>query len=204
MRESGRGDYSQHNQIRRHRIEDMEMEMIHQTMPGDCVLINYLNTESLFNGDGKIIMSPRELRDMVIEARRRNGENTSDIEQDNTPLSYKDTVRLFSTINGIPAKQEDIVTVKGDIARNDLRNNIEHGLLEYFDGYTSGLCSTGMGYHSRTIWKLSENKFIVIDPMNPEGFASLSKNQLVEYLINLCANQPAENNFFFFLRSSED
>lgn len=203
-REGSRGD-TPHNEIRRHRVGDMEVEMIHQTLPGDCVLIDYLNTESLVNGGGKIVMSPRELRDLVIQRRRQDGERADDIVQDNTPLSYKDTVSLFSTLYRVPLKQEDIVLVRADnLSREDLRNNIRSLLLDYLDTYESGLCTSGMGYHSRTIWKLAENNYIVIDPTNPDGFSRFSKDQLVEYLTNLCLNQPAENNFFFFLRSNEN
>jgi hypothetical protein len=193
----------EYNQIMRHRLGDMEFEMIHQTMPGDCVLINYLNTESLI-GDGKIAMSPRQLRGIVVELRHQNHESSQDIEAENTALSYVDTVRLFSTITNVKPKQEDILTVDGRMPRSDLRNNIEHGVLEYLEGYESGLCTTGMGVHSRTVWKLGEDVYIVIDPMNPNGFTQYSKSQLTEFLTDLCSHQSSDNNFFFYLRSNEN
>lgn len=194
---------SEYNRVQRHRIGDIEFEMIHQTQPGDCVLINFLNTESLVR-DNVVSMTPRELRDLVIEKRRMQGENADDILEDNSPLSYADTVRLFSTITNIQPKQEDIVTINGRIARQELRNQIENGILEYLDTYESGLCTTGMGYHSRTIWKLDTNMYIVIDPMNQNGFTQYDKNGLVDNLTNLCMNQEPNNNFFFFLRSKQD
>lgn len=203
--EGARGDSLQHNQIRRHNVGGMEVEMIHQTLPGDCVLINYLNTESLVNGDGKIVMPPRELRDLVIQKRRQSNKDASDILEDNQPLSYADTVSLFSTIYGVEPQQQDVVPVAADrLSRQELASNIEHGVLEYLDTYPSGICTTGMGYHSRTLWKLAEDNYIVIDPMNQNGFERFSKARLVAYLTNLCLHQPAENNFFFFLRQNDE
>ncbi len=203
--EGARGDFARQNIIRRHDVGGMEVEMIHQALPGDCVLISYLNTESLVNGSGKITMTPHELRELVIETHRQAGEDARDILQDNQPLNYADTVRLFSTIYGVKAQQEDIVTVAADnLSREGLRNNIENGVLEYLDTYPSGLCTTGMGYHSRTIWKLEDDNYIVIDPMNQNGFERFNKRSLVDYLTRLCGHQPAENNFFFFLRNEND
>ena len=191
-----RRGYQESNQIIRHKLGNMDFEMIHQTMPGDCVLINYLNTYSLTH-DGMIPMSPRELRDIVIEQRRQNHETADDIVADNTRLSYEDVVRLFSTINNSRPKQEDIMTIDGRTQRNNLKHNVEYGLLEYLDSYESGLCTTGMGNHSRTIWKLSDNIYIVIDPSDPNGFNQYNKQQLVEYLTDLCSHQEPNNNFFF-------
>lgn len=202
-KEGSRGD-QQHNQIRKHNVGGGEVEMIHQTLSGDCVLIDYLNTESLVNGEGRIVMSPRELRDLVIAKRQQAGEDATDILQDNQPLSLKDTVRLFATLYGAKAKQEDILLVNGQVDHEVLRHNIENGVLEYLDTYSTGLCTTGMGYHSRSVWKLAEDHYIVVDPTDPSGFTRYSKRQLIDYLTNLCAHQEADNNFFFFLRESNE
>jgi hypothetical protein len=202
-REGSRGD-TPHNQIIRHRVGDMEVELIHQTFPGDCVLINYLNSESLINGRGKIAMQPSDLRRLVVERRQQEGEPYNDIDANNTPLSYKDTVRLFETFYGVKARQEDIVTVNGLMEMSALRSNIEHGLLEYLDTYNSGLCTTGMGYHSRTLWKLDNDAYIVIDPMDLNGFKKYSKRQVIDFLTDLCHSQEPDNNFFMFLRNKED
>ncbi|HYV33941.1 MAG TPA: hypothetical protein VE973_03790 [Candidatus Limnocylindria bacterium] len=201
MRKEGSRGEQPHNQIRKHDIGGKEIEMIHQTVSGDCVLIDYLNTESLVNGRGTILMPPHELRNLVIENRRREGKDAADILEDNQPLNYSDTVWLFSNLNKVKPEQEDILLVNArDIDRNALRNKIENGVLEYLDTYPSGLCTTGMGYHSRSIWKLAEDHYIVIDPTDPNGFSRYNKSQLTDYLTNLCAHQEANNNFFFFLK----
>ncbi|NMC51575.1 hypothetical protein GYA54_02500 [Candidatus Kuenenbacteria bacterium] len=155
--------------------------------------------------EGKIIMSPRELRDLVIEKRRQSGEDPGDILNDDQPLSYTDVVRLFSLVLGSRPKQEDIVTVRTDnLTRGQVENNIENGILEYLDTYQSGLCTTGLGYHSRSIWKLDADNYILIDPMNENGFEKKNRGQLVDFLANIMLNQPANNNFFFFLREEND
>ena len=191
------------NVLQTHRLGNLTFEMIHQARSGDCVLINYLNTQSLV-GDGKISMSPRELRDLVIEARVQNRESYADIAENDTPLSLKDVVRLFPTILDVKAEQEDIVTVNGKVDQRTLQHNIEHDLLEYLDTYEHHLCTTGMGYHSRSIWKLGEDMYIVIDPTNANGFDQMSKSQLVIFLTNLCHNKKPDNNFFLFLRSKSE
>ena len=191
------------NIVLKHRLGDMEFEVIHQTVPGDCVLITYLNTVSLVT-DNKIMATPREVRDRVVQMRWEHHEGDTDILNDNQPLNYNDTIRLFQTIYGIDPRQEDIVFVNGQIDRETLRNNIEHGILELLDTYESGLCATGLGEHCRSIWKLGRDMYVVIDPQNVNGFEQMSKTQLIDFLTNLCTAQEPAENFFYFLRTKSE
>jgi hypothetical protein len=178
--------------------------MLHQLRPGDCVLANFLNTQSLetaikFNTDGQLLMTVQEARQAAIRMRQRDGEDWRDIISPDSALSYSDVIRLFSNIHEIPPQQDDIMTVEGrrDMTRLQLA---AIGVLEYLDTYKSGLCSVGLGYHSRSIRKLHGDNYALIDPMNPNGVEFMQTRSLMQFLATQMSGHPPNDNFFFFVR----
>jgi hypothetical protein len=190
-----------HNIIHRDVIIDgrqRNIELIHQLRSGDCVPSAFVNTCSI-ELDGKLPMTINEVRSSAIRMRREQGEEFRDIAFANAPLSYKDTVRLFSSIHGQEPKQEDILTIEGRLS-NVTRQTKAVDILEYLDTYPSGLMVTGLQEHCRAVKKLQGDNYAVIDPMNPQGLSSMNTEQMVVFLGGLMANRPPDSNFFFFVR----
>lgn len=176
------------------------VELIHQVRAGDCILANFLNTVSI-ELDGRLPMTVNEARQAAIRLRQAQGQDISDIITPDSPLDYKDVVNLFSSIHGKTPKQEDVLTLEGRNKSYDQLRVDAVEVLEYLDTYDSGLCTTGLGYHSRTIKRMERDldRYAIIDPMNPNGFQFMDTPQIMEFLATHIANQPKENNFFFFV-----
>jgi len=178
--------------------QNRNLELIHQRRAGDCVAAAFVNTCSLELG-GKLPMTISEVRSSAIQTRREHGEEFRDIAFADAPLSYTDTVRLFSSIHGIPPQQEDILTIEGRLS--DRTRQIKAlDLLEYLDTYSSGLMVTGLQEHCRVVKKMPGATYAVIDPMNPQGVNTMNTEQIVPYIGALMANRPPNSNFFFFVR----
>lgn len=181
------------------------VELLHQLRAGDCGLANFLNTYSIEEAynhgvDGKLPMTIQEARQAVIRVRQRTGEDFSDITSPDSAISYKDIVRLFSSIHSIPPKQEDILTVDGrDKTTTQLRLD-SLTILDYLATYPSGLCTTGLGIHSRTIKKIQGDNYLLIDPMDSSGMETMNTAQLMDFLANHMNGRQANDNFFFFIR----
>lgn len=181
------------------------IEMVHQVREGDCVLANFLNTESLEhairnNSDSELLMSVQDARRAAVNFRRRNGQDSNDIEERDQPLEPKDVVNLFTSIYGVPEQQEDVLTVEGrGKTQTELKDNALT-VLEYLDSYDSGLVSCGLGRHSFSIRKLDGDNYAIIDPMNRHGLQFTDTEHLMEYLTRYISGRPANDNFFFFIR----
>lgn len=190
-----------HNIIHQEIILDgqrRDVELIHQLRSGDCVPAAFVNTCSVELG-GKLPMTINEVRSAAIRMRSEHGEDFRDIAFANEPLSYKDTVRLFSSIHGQEPKQEDILTIEGRL-NNVKRQTKAVDILEYLDTYESGLMVTGLQEHCRAVKKLQGDNYAVIDPMNSRGLSTMNTEQMVVFLGGLMANRPPVSNFFFFVR----
>src|SRR5437868_2467778 len=87
-------DNNLHRVVRHHfdiNGQTRNVEMIHQIRSGDCVLANFVNTESLEhaisnNTDAELLMTIQEARQAAVNFRRRVGQDSSDIEQRDSPL----------------------------------------------------------------------------------------------------------------------
>ena len=163
------------------------VQLLHQLRPGDCVLANFVNTCSIEEAsnkgiDSKLPMTIQEAKQSAIEIRRAKGDYYGDITSPNSPLDHKDVVELFSSIYGIPPKQEDILTIDG---RNKTVAQLRLDALtvmDYLDTYPSGLCTIGLNIHSQTIKKLQGDNFALIDPMNASGMKIINQIQLMDFL----------------------
>lgn len=195
-------DNNEHNIIHTNMQMDGQtrnVELIHQLRSGDCVPAAFVNACS-FIFDGHLPMTINEVRYSAIRMRREHGESFQDIVQPDSPLSYKDTIRLFSSIYGEEPQQEDILTIEGRLT-NASRQSKSIDILEYLDTYKSGLMVTGLGEHCRAVKKLEGDQYALIDPMNSNGISVINTEQMVVFMSQLMANRPPESNFFFFVRN---
>jgi hypothetical protein len=183
--------------------QQRNIELVHQIREGDCIPANFLNTASV-EFDGHLPASIKEARNFAIRKRQEQGKDISDIVLPDSPLDYGDVVNLFSTLYGQPPTQEDVLTVEGRNKSNiDLQMD-SLNILEYLDTYKSGLCTTGLGRHSRTIKKLAGDNYAIIDPMNENGIEFKNTDQMVGFLSGYMANQRENENFFFFIRNEHE
>jgi hypothetical protein len=183
--------------------ESRRVELVHQARPGDCVIATFLDTWSL-SRSGQIPMTIDEARSLAVSLRVTAGEDASDIQAKDSPLSYGDVINLFSVIYGRQPLQEDIITLNGRSRnRNELQLDILN-LLDYFDTYKSGLCTTGLGYHSRTIKALNDGRYAIIDPLWGDVVRTVETEELITFIADLCHDRVENDNFFFFIRSAPD
>lgn len=133
-------------------------ELVHQIRQGDCVIANYLNTESI-ERNGHVGFTVSEARELALLNRQMDSEKTTDIVAPDSPLNYEDVIRLFSGIYGVePDLHRDMLTVEGMGFSFDQLRTQAYEIILYLEKYPSGLVSTGMGYHSRTIKKLATDR----------------------------------------------
>ena len=183
--------------------ETFSLEFIHQQRHGDCVLANYLNTSSL-ERNGHLPMTIREARDLAISLRQDSSENIEDIVLPDSPLNYRDVCRLFSRIHDMPPQQQDILTINGiNTSLQNLQNQASL-ILNYLNTYPSGLLTTGMGYHSRTIKRLDNERYLMLDPLDPVGAEEFDTEEITLLLARLMLGKEKDQNFFFFVRDREN
>lgn len=181
-----------------------DIELIHQLRAGDCGLACFLNTHSFtdamrFNTDGRLPMTITAARQLAINLRREEGEDYREIVHPDSPIYYKDAVRLFGRIYFGRPKQEDIVTIEGrgkstlDLQRSAM------GIIDKLDEYRSGLCVTGLRYHCRSLLRLP-TEYALIDPMNSQGVQFMHPKEVLFFLVDHMRGAEADKNFFFFVR----
>lgn len=174
-------------------------DMIHQVREGDCILANFLNTYSL-ERMGRLPMTINEARLQAIDMRKGEHRDHADIVEPDSSLDYKDVINLFSKIYGVSPRQEDLETVEGQGKTQRELELAALNILDKLDTYPSGLVTTGMGFHSRTIKRLPGDNYAIIDPMNPRGLQLANTLGVIAVLDALMVDHPANENFFFFIR----
>lgn len=184
-------------------------EYLEQAREGDCVIVNYLNMHS-FVHDGSLPMTVRSARNMAVDERQRykarhpedrRALDPEEIRDNDVPLDNLDMVRLFSKIYN-DSRQDDIINVDGMTSEDEVRRKA--GLiLTQLENYSSGMCALGIGNHSMTIMEAG-GRYFLFDPLGAVYAKDMSRQEAENFIFDHIKGRSANNNLFFYLRTSED
>lgn len=185
-------------------INEMErdIELIHQTRGGDCVLANLVNTTSFESSEGNISLTIKEARELAIRLRTQRGVSTNDIISPDSALMSEDAFWLFYNKLGSRApRQNDFMNIDGNLPENQLHEKVIE-ILERLTECSKHLCSAGMQIHSISIKWIPEGtpkEYIVIDPMNQNGLKFLDTDEIINFIKSRVRGHRENDNFFAFI-----
>ncbi len=178
------------------------IELIHQTRGGDCVLANLVNTVSFESDEGNISLTIKEARDLAIRLRNQRGVNSHDIISPNSPLLSEDAFYLFyNKLGSRPPRQSDFMNIDGSLPENQLNHKVVE-ILERLAECSKNLCSAGMQIHSVSIKWIPDGtpkEYIVIDPMMQEGLQFFNTDEIMSFIKNKIRGRHSNDNFFCFV-----
>jgi hypothetical protein len=182
--------------------KERDIELIHQTRGGDCVLANLINTTSFESNEGSISFTIKEARDLAIRLRNQRGVNTSDIISPDSALMSEDAFYLFyNKLGSRSPRQNDYMSIDGNLPENQLHKKVIN-ILERLTECSRNLCSVGMQIHSISIKWIPNGipeEYIVIDPMNPNGLKFLNTDEIIDFIKVRVRGNTENNNFFCFI-----